>query len=217
MSLRFILTVSTLVLPVISAPSQAQAPLFSPSETLENHGPSLENARANAPHIFNAIHSSMRQWGSSSNHNGMSFFPARIPNNTHLYHGTHTPDAVTGMEWLAFEIERAEMFSHSRRGRPPPGSPGDGRPPPPMELDWAETLDEMCSMDGDDPDIMKGYLHIYRTTRPLTNLLYIDGMSAGKSSMGTLDTQDLVLRNSSDDNPAGGDNMRGQELCALGA
>lgn len=72
-------------------------------------------------------------------------------------------------------------------------------------------------MDGDDPDIMKGYLHICRTTRPLTNLLYIDGMSAGKSSMGTLDTQDLVLRNSSDDNPAGGDNMRGQELRALGA
>jgi len=227
MPLRFILIISTLVLPVISAP-QAQDPLFSPSETLENHGPSLENARANAPHIFNAIHSSMRQWGSSLNHNGMSFFPARIPNNTHLYHGTHTPDAVTGMEWLAFEIEHAEMFSSSRWGRPGnrpgepgrpgrPGEPGGGRPPPPMELDWAETLDEMYSMGDDDPDTMKGYLHIYRTTRPLTNLLCIDGMSAGKTFMGTLDTQDLVLRNSSDDNPTGGDYTRGQELCALGA
>ena len=228
MSLRFILTVSTLVLPVIPAP-QAQAPLFSPSETLENHGPSLENARANAPHIFNAIHSSMRQWGSSLNHNGMSFFPARIPNNTHLYHGTHTPVAVTGMEWLAFEIEHAEMFSNSRWVRHPgnqpgepgrprrPGEPGGGRPPPPMELDWAENLDEMYSMDDNDPDIVKGYLHIYRTTRPLTNLLYIDGMSAGKTPIGTLDTQDLVLRNSSNNNTIVGDYMRGQELCALGA
>jgi hypothetical protein len=163
------------------------------------------------------------------NQNGMSFFPARIPNNTHLYHGTHTPDAVRGMEWLAFEIEHAEMFSHSRRDRPPgyrpgepgrpgrPGEPGGGRPPPPMELDWVETLDEMYSMGDDDLDIMEGYLHIYRTTRPLTNLLYIDGMSAGKTSMGTLDTQDLVLRNSSDGNPTGGDYVRGQELCTLGA
>jgi len=86
-----------------------------------------------------------------------------------------------------------------------------------MELDWAETLDEMYSMDDDDPDIMKGYLHIYRTTRPLTNLLYIDGMSAGKTSMGTLDTQDLVLRNSSNDGPTWDDYTRSQELCALGA
>jgi hypothetical protein len=86
-----------------------------------------------------------------------------------------------------------------------------------MELDWVETLDEMYSMGDDDLDIMEGYLHIYRTTRPLTNLLYIDGMSAGKTSMGTLDTQDLVLRNSSDGNPTGGDYVRGQELCTLGA
>jgi len=39
---------------------------------------------------------------------------------------------------------------------------------------------------------------IYRETRPLTNLVYIDGMSAGKAMMGTLDTQYYILRNVTD-------------------
>ncbi|MCJ1295995.1 hypothetical protein MMC34_007560 [Xylographa carneopallida] len=65
----------------------------------------------NANHIFNAIHSSMRQWGSSLNHNGMSFFPAFMPAGTELYHGTGTPDPVEVMEWLAFEPEHALNFA----------------------------------------------------------------------------------------------------------
>jgi hypothetical protein len=235
MALHFLLAASALVLPAVSTPPQAQAPLLSSSEAAGRHGPSLESARANGPHIFNAIHSSMRQWGSSLNHNGMSLFPARIPNNTHLYHGTHTPDAVKGMEWLAFEIEHAEMFARAFPGRRPgrpgkpgeperpeqPGEPGGGGPPPPLELNWVETVEEMRSMDDDDeiPDFSKGYLHIYRTTRPLMNLVYIDGMSAGKTNMGTLDTQDLLLRNNTGggDKPAWGDFERGRELCDLGA
>ena len=157
MALCCILILATLTLPATSAP-QAQVPLFSSPETVRDHGPSLESARANAPQIFNAIHSSTRQWGSSLLHNGMSLYPARIPNNTHLYHGTHIPDAVKGMEWLAFEIEHAEMFARSHRIGPPrgrpgdperprrPGEPGDGRGPPPMEWDCAETLDEMTKL-----------------------------------------------------------------------
>ncbi len=102
MALRFLLAASAFVLPAISASSIAQAPLLSSSEAAGRNGPSLESAKSNAPLIFNDIHSSMRQRGSSLNHNGMSLFPGRIPNNTHLYHGTHKPDAVKGMEWLAF-------------------------------------------------------------------------------------------------------------------
>lgn len=225
MALHFIVAASVLVLPVISSPPQA--PLFSLSDTAVSHGPSLQSAKANAPHIFNAIHSSMRQWGSSLNHNGMSLFPARIPNNTHLYHGTHTPDAVKGMEWLAFEIEHAEMFAQAFPGRRPgkpgkPGEPGDGGPPPPLELNWVESVNEMRTSDDNDNDIpgfSKGYLHIYRTTRPITNLVYIDGMSAGKTNMGTLDTQDFVLRNKTngDDGRGHGDFTRAQDLCDLGA
>ena len=178
MSMRFILTISILILPIIGGPPQAQVPLSSPLKTADKYGPSLSNARGNAPQIFNAIHSSMRQWGSSLFHNGMSFFPARMPKNTHLYHGTNIPYAVTGMEWLAFEIEHAELFSQPCVGRPPPvfpvgplGHPGD-HPPLPMGSDLAETLDEMQSIDdADNKDPAKGYLHIYRTTRPLINLL----------------------------------------------
>jgi hypothetical protein len=39
---------------------------------------------------------------------------------------------------------------------------------------------------------------IYRETRPLTNLVYIDGISAGKTIIGTLDIQDYILRNMTD-------------------
>ncbi|MCJ1286565.1 hypothetical protein MMC26_005911 [Xylographa opegraphella] len=53
----------------------------------------------------------MRQWGSSLNHNGMSFFPAYLPAGTELYHGTSTPDPVEVMEWLAFEPEHALNFA----------------------------------------------------------------------------------------------------------
>ena len=42
-------------------------------------------------------------------------------------------------------------------------------------------------------EYMRGYFHTYRAKRDL-NLLYVDGMSAGKTNMGTLDTQDAVLR-----------------------
>lgn len=95
-----------------------------------------------ANHIFNAIHSSMRQWGSSLNHNGMSLFIATVPQGTELYHGTDQADRVNGTQWLAFEPEHALVFARSRRAPPgrggPPGSPP--RPRPEQELydgsDW---------------------------------------------------------------------------------
>jgi hypothetical protein len=191
-----LLTISTLIFPAFSAPP-SQAPLL---PSFSNHGPHIDNARQNAPQIFNALHSSMRQFGSSLKHNGMSFFPVSIPNNTLLYHGTRNDSPVIGMEWLAFEIEHAEVFARSRMGRPPgrggdrppgsrPGMPGEpGRGPPPIEF-----MEEFSEEPLEEP-LNSAYLHIYRTKHPISNLLYVDGMSAGKSSMGTLDTQDLVLR-----------------------
>ncbi|CAK7238111.1 hypothetical protein SEUCBS140593_010337, partial [Sporothrix eucalyptigena] len=44
---------------------------------------------------------------------------------------------------------------------------------------------------GNGPEA-RGYFHTYRANRPL-NLLYIDGMAAGKTGYGCLDTQDLLL------------------------
>ncbi|KAI9744829.1 MAG: hypothetical protein M1818_001754 [Claussenomyces sp. TS43310] len=134
------------------------------------------SARTNANLIFNAIHSAMRQWGSSLQHNGMSFFPACIPKGTLLYHGTGTRHRVTGMEWLAFELEHAGMFAF-------------GKPHQSNLLPDNEIRDDPLLRPPPEP----GYLHVYRTNRPLGKLLYLDGMAAGKSSLGTLDTQDLVL------------------------
>ncbi|KAK5111851.1 hypothetical protein LTR85_011749 [Meristemomyces frigidus] len=84
--------------------------------------PQLQNAN----HIFNAIHSSMRQFGSSLNHNGMSVFLATVPEDTEFYHGTSSKYRVNGTEWLAFEPEHALMFARAHG----PGGPGGGRGPP---------------------------------------------------------------------------------------
>jgi hypothetical protein len=178
MLLRYILIISTLVLPTIKGSTQAQSPIVSLRETADKYGPSLNASRMNAPYIFNSIHSSLRQWGSSLYHNGMSIFPARIPNNTLLYHGTNKALAATGMQWLAFEIEHAELFSQPRVGRPPPYLP-EGSPkysgdlsPGSMEFGLEETLGEAQSIKYDDSRLVaNGYLQTYRTTRPVTNIL----------------------------------------------
>ncbi|TVY91560.1 Uncharacterized protein LAWI1_G003593 [Lachnellula willkommii] len=202
-----------------------QAPLL---PSVDSYGPSIEIARKNGPQIFNALHSSLRQWGSSLKHNGMSYFPASIPADTILYHGARAQGPVKGMEWLAFEIEHAEMFARSIRMRPPGQRPPGGRRPPPNEKDSEWRLDPPYDV-GIDHDAsesphrvpppnkeMPGYLHEYRTKRELSRLLYIDGMSAGKTSMGTLDTQDFVLRNDINSTTPWGDYERARDLCDLG-
>lgn len=189
---------------------------FQPQEVLQHtsgdpYAPSLENARGNANLIFNAIHSSMRQWGSSLQHNGLSFFPAYIPEGTILYRGGDTPHIPSTREWLAFEIEHAMMFAKQS-----PGAPGN----------WSEAskFDRLMTRLKSDtqPTGLKdnampepGYLQIYRATRPLERVLYFDGSSAGNSPFGMLDTQDLVFLNKS--RPPLQDMKRADDLCTLGA
>jgi hypothetical protein len=67
----------------------------------------------NAIRIFNAVHSALRQWGSSVQHNGLSFLPVTIPEGNLFYHGTHSTQRPAGLEWLAFEMEHANMFGLS--------------------------------------------------------------------------------------------------------
>ena len=141
--------------------------------------PSHASAKSNAFHIFNAIHSAGRVWGSSLNHNGFGFFPVIIPRGTLLYHGSRYDYPASGLDWLAFEIEHAETFAVSRKLN-------DGE---------CRRLWTGGPLDPDDCDRWnsRGYFHTYRANRDL-NLLYIDGMGAAKSKMGTLDSQDLLLR-----------------------
>ncbi|KAI9734665.1 MAG: hypothetical protein M1834_002266 [Cirrosporium novae-zelandiae] len=179
----------------------------------------------NANHIFNAIHSSMRQWGSSLNHNGMSFFLATVPQGTQFYHGTNSHEPVTGMEWLAFEPEHAMIFAHARGpppknprypgdghdGPPPPGSPPRGPPPrgPPPS---GQIPMHMTQDDGDEKRL--GWLHTYITNKNL-RLLYLDGMSAAKSNKGTLDTQDYIILNNTADHSGFWDNERAKGMCEI--
>ncbi|TEY40713.1 hypothetical protein BOTCAL_0426g00100 [Botryotinia calthae] len=218
--------------------SASAVPDQSPLLLQTSNGPSIEHARANAPEIFNTIHSSMRQWGSSLKHNGMSFFPATVPKGTLFYHGTHTPEPVEGMEWLAFEIEHAELFARPRRGRGPggPGNHGPGKgkgpggkppggpgrsPPPHARMDshprYKPEHDDHIHDSEDKEEDSHGYLHTYRTSKPLTKLIYIDGMSAGKTSMGTLDSTDYIIRNLSLTSTEPNDDwIRAADLCKIG-
>ncbi|KAM5350365.1 hypothetical protein ACJ41O_006870 [Fusarium nematophilum] len=199
--------------------------------------PDRDHAKERANMVFNAIHSAGRQWGSSLYHNGFGYFPAIVPQGTLLYHGARQNVTPAGPEWLAFEIEHAENFGSSFRSDTPrrgPGKPGGGKPGKPKpEVDDEDVRQELRRReehgsngdddrrhgpgDGDDdegPKNYRGYLHTYQATRDL-NLLLIDGMSAGKTTMGTLDSQDLVLRenNTNHDIPAWDEWRRALDLC----
>lgn len=150
-----------------------------------------------------------------------------------MYHGGASPDVPPSFEWLAFEIEHAENFARDIRpvvdveGKGPAAAPGPSAQqplraaaPPPRERRhvWLRAQQEMA-LDGGRPKwpaLRPGYLHTYRAVRPL-RLLYIDGMAAAKTEMGTLDTQDLVLRGNQTgaQPPWKGELARATELCAL--
>lgn len=155
----------------------------------------------NANHIFNVIYDSMRQWGSSLHHNGVSFFLATVPAGTQLYHGTSNPGTVTGMEWLAFEPEHAMVFARPHRGPPPPPPDDDNNDDGSDEEQENRRHEELrrrygqgLPPSGKSDESESGYLHTYAAAKDL-RLVYIDGMSAGKTKKGTLDSQDYVLFN----------------------
>lgn len=224
---------------------------------------SEDAVRRHAFDIFNAVHSAMRQWGSSLNHNGMSLFLATVPAGQLFYHGGFESERVKGLngsgaEWLAFEVEHAQLFaSSSRRGR---RAPDDYKRP--LGKDWRNSQHEsagvwdwdswlwsrpgpalsdgtifdsternqkmLSSSEAGTPNAraevtdpwpeLRGYFHTYRANRPL-NLLYIDGMSAGNSDYGCIDTQDLLLLDWSEENNHhgvfGSELVRATDLCKL--
>ncbi|BCR87158.1 uncharacterized protein ACHE_31145S [Aspergillus chevalieri] len=137
----------------------------------------------NANHIFNAIHSSMREWDSTLYHYGMSFFLASVPAGTQLYHGTGTPNPTTGMEWLSFELAQAILFAKL----PPPLIESHNPCRAPAHGQGQEPLSS-----GPEADEESGWLHTYAAARDL-RLLYIDGLSAAWSNNGTQDSQKRIF------------------------
>ncbi|EFX06320.1 hypothetical protein CMQ_6641 [Grosmannia clavigera kw1407] len=170
--------------------------------------PSMEMARERAPAIFNALNNAMRQWGSSLHHNGMSVFLATVPENVLLHHGNVRETSPTEPEWLAYEIEHAELFARTwLQQKPVPAVLAQSEPVPSAQKQVRRTADQK----------FRGWMHVYRSTRPL-HYLYIDGMAGAKTAMGTLDSQDLLLRKNGTGGNAGsilGERQRAADLCAL--
>ncbi|PYH49000.1 uncharacterized protein BP01DRAFT_118036 [Aspergillus saccharolyticus JOP 1030-1] len=157
----------------------------------------------NANHIFNTIHSSMRQWGSSLQHNGMSFFLATVPAGTQFYHGNSNPAPVNGTEWLAFEPEHALAFARPFRGSPP-------------SHDDDKQDQRKKRAEAEEQESEGGWLHTYIAAKDL-RLLYADGMSAGKTANGTLDAEDRILfqDNLPGEGAMHGERERAVEFCRM--
>jgi hypothetical protein len=169
-------------------------------------------------------------------------FFATVPAATEFYHGTHSEYRINDTEWLAFEPEHALVFANCHR---PPGKSHRGSPPPPPPASGDHLPADRTSNLGQDYRFVNqgdgrsnvhafgrdlpvnddrpcgGYLHTYRTKRDL-RLLYLDGQSAAKSDKGTLDVQDIILRDPgfeaaspSGSRPGGppSEQLRAMELC----
>jgi hypothetical protein len=165
----------------------------------------------NSVYVFNAIVDSVRQWGSSFHYNGMSVFAASVPAGTEFYHGSTNNIPVTGMEWLAFEPEHAQQFGFIRYGNrsdPPQGS--KKKRSSPVVAQQVLGLDLVSNRVSFKP----GYLHTYITKHDL-RLLYLDGMSGGKTTNGTLDMQDFIVIPSSVNRTLFGDYDRAHSMCKI--
>ncbi|KAF2459620.1 hypothetical protein BDY21DRAFT_338747 [Lineolata rhizophorae] len=218
---------------LLSATLTSQAAALEPSGTISKQAP--HQTVHNAAHIFNALHSSMRQWGSSINHNGQSFFLASVPAHTQFYHGTSIDWPVTGMEWLAFEPEHALLFARRfppndtsyatdsiLRKQGPQKQQREGQdqrtlPTHPAKarlLAQEQFLNDGRKKPPHHVPSEPGFLHVYRTRHPL-RLLYLDGLSAGKTTNGTLDSQDLILLQTALPHSPFWDFERAHQLCDL--
>ncbi|RDA87062.1 hypothetical protein CP532_3251 [Ophiocordyceps camponoti-leonardi (nom. inval.)] len=158
--------------------------------TAEAIKPSIESARSNSHRIFNAVNHAGRQWGSALNHNGFSFFSAVVPAGTLLYHGsTRDEFPPEGVDWLAFEVEHAQQFATPLEKT----TQGSGLHREDDDIQESVHQKPLLSQESRRRRRRRGFIQTYQTTRDIP-LLYADGMSAAKTPLGTLDSQDLILR-----------------------
>lgn len=191
--LSTLLTVLVLSHSALAREQFVLSPSSSREQTEDVYGTNITSAQHNANKIFNAVHSSLRQWGSSIEHNGVSFFPATVPSGTVLYHGTWDPEIPRSFEWLAFEVQHAEMFARSMRMAPRGGYFEDRG----FGMYGEEFRGEGWTGGGgigdrDEEEETAGYLHTYQANREL-KVLFIDGMSAAKCPKGSMESQDIVI------------------------
>ncbi|KAJ6789053.1 hypothetical protein PWT90_08314 [Aphanocladium album] len=156
----------------------------------EKIAPITGSARQNAYRIFNGLHSVARLWGTAVHHNGFALIPGVVPAGTLLYHGSgrrHTPEE---REWLAFEVEHAELFAKRfLRPNPPPDGDVSSHKSAPQKRGQkplaAPPASHSCEDEPDEPDEQlqqsgTGYMHTFQARRDL-HVLILDGMSAASS------------------------------------
>jgi hypothetical protein len=170
------------------------------------HTYDLDDGSINSFRTFNAIHSALRLWDSALDHNGMSCFMATIPVDVRLYHGSNTDAPARGLKWFAFDIRHALMFTKSpdTKSFATNDESGNFSPAPQISLKEPSCAPKYTEF---------GWQHEYATSRAL-NVLYFDGLSAAKTTMGTLDMQEILLDRSRDAAPIS-DSERARKLCDL--
>ncbi|OAA63166.1 hypothetical protein ISF_05042 [Cordyceps fumosorosea ARSEF 2679] len=186
--------------------------------------PTLESSRSRAHPIFRAINNAGRQWGSAMNHNGFGFFPAIIPAGTVLYHGTRSKEAPKTFEWLAFEIEHAEAFALDVDF--PVTNHGIENADERLSMKHAHGAQKILDRRGHEADAGKlgdggpprrlppGYIQSHQATKDL-HVLYLDGMSAAKTDLGTMDAELYVLYGKPNKNFEDGEFTRARALCPM--
>lgn len=182
--------------------------------TTDQLQPTLENTRDRAHPIFRAVNNAGRQWGSAMNHNGFGFFPAVIPAGTVMYHGSRSEEAPKTFEWLAFEIEHAEGFALDLDLVPPRDKDKNKTGEKGMS-DAQKVLGRSDQAgDGGRRPRIPGYVQSHQATKDL-HVLYIDGMSAAKTDLGTMDAELYVLYGKSNDKFEYGEFTRAKVICRI--
>lgn len=181
---------------------------ISPFSNFEEYPIDFENSTA----IFNIVHGSLKQKNADLNPVGVAFVPAYIPPNTYLYHATSSQEIPDLYEWIAMDYEFSYNFAGF--GRNKARSHG--------------FLDKKKSRDEGPPHLprkgkgpFKGprrqlqYLYSFKTTAPLTKLIYLDGASASKNDNGQMDQQ-LILSNQTDINGHVNEYEAAEKICKWG-
>ncbi|KAL9616082.1 MAG: hypothetical protein Q9160_009001 [Pyrenula sp. 1 TL-2023] len=159
---------------------------------------------------------------------------ATVPQGTQLYHGSLYEEPVTGREWLAFEPEHAMIFTSFVLPREKGPDNTTDFEHTNLRGHWRNTfgthpdllhsalsanqLSEIKQVPlhmrdkQDGPALQPGWLHTYAAQHDL-KLIYIDGMSAAKSVNGTLDSQDYILLNETNQHSVIWDLIRADRLC----
>lgn len=197
----------------------------------------------NASAVFNTVQSALKEKDSNVQPNGVSFIPAYVPPNTRFYHATAEREIPGLFEWIAMDYEFSYLFSGTGRrkygghihsmdeaqawsGRAQAVFQAKGPEELGQEGPEVEGLGPRPEVPGSDgpgggpaPLMVPGsnrqsFLYTFRTTKPLTKLILLDGASAAKSSP-KMDQQMILSRQANTSAPVH-ERVSSDKICKWG-